>query len=436
MKDFFEWIFYFIIQFLNYINIFSLQKLRTIFRNFWKIMRIYPFYLLSTYLFMSYTDYAIQYEYVNYDGDVDYYWANSYDKWMWGQQTFSFFLGVCLIVNLFFFLYILFPKQYNHIKKQKFVVFSYMVTFIFIENPIFPDLFAYFCERNVYIMIPFYWVGFWSSLFVQWAHDMQEEIDIEQEKIDRARIRSGLEPAARVEAKIRMGGLPVLIQMTLDGAINDYVETPAETYQRYKEYKIRVRELLARDAGMSVEEFNLDKPTLRFREPYEWFKHDDITELMDKIQMKKSKSATSFIKIIQYVIFSIFWPFKCFYDLIILRIAEYPLYLEYNKNNFIADVQLYMDWRRRQFRRFALRCKVTIYVIYWAMRPIPRIYPVGPYEVQDPYYNRQNYKRIITNNRTKRINIKTLPKKIGTSKWNLAQKRLSISLFENKKNKK
>ena len=404
LKYILEWCFFYLIKFLNYVNVFSVYRLKLIFSSFWKGMIYYPFILLFCYIFLSYGDYVIMQNWEDEDELLGVnLWASSWHKSLWNEKTFLFLLGLCISINIFFFWSFFFPETYKDLKKEKLVFVSWFGYYVLDENIVFWDLFFYFGEKNNIFLIVLYWIIFWSCLFVQWAVDLEEDVDFREEKEDRERKRSNLEPLDRIPDEYKNRSLRWYISQLFTGSFGESYEEPEDVVKRYQIYKKRVEELKARDANQPIEEFKQELPDLELKA------YRDIMRALWNLE-----DFFAFVKTVFQELYnlsqhwsgiSVSFSFRYWYRLLIAR---------------------FFDYLRFFFRTLVFLMSILV-------KRKPKVYPVGPYEYYDPFYNKNNFKRMYLNKEKKSIKINKVPKEIGTSSWNLSQKKLSLFLFQNKK---
>lgn len=412
---------------MNYVNIFSKKKLRSIFRTILKWIKYYPLFIIGSYVFLSYVDYVLMYDFKKDQVNVESLWVSDYHKLIWEEDTLYYFWSFCILLNLSFFIYFFLPEEARKLKENRWIFFSWIGCLVTIENPVFCDLWYVLAEKNIYFLVVNYWVIFWSNLMVQWAIEMDDDVDWKEEAEDHERKMNDLPPIDRMLEEYKDKRVSFFLEKLFTGAFGDSFESPQETINRYAAYKLRVRELLARDANAVIEEFQIDQPDPGVRG------YREIIRLMWMLQIGKKNitdlatNVWNFLSIFKYV----------------TRLSGALLKDVYNQIYHLIRIDAYYylrNWIRRIMRIYdyiVLVYRLITFIIFNIIKRKPRIYAIGPYEVQDPFYNRENFKKKFLNKETKRIKItQKLPKGFGTSKWNLAQKRLSISFFENKKIKK
>lgn len=426
LKGFFQWIFFFVIKFLNYINIFSRTKLKTIFLTILKWIKYYPLLLIGSYLFLSYVDYVLVYDFKKDQVNVESLWVSDYHKTLWEQNTFIYFLTFCVAANLAFFVYFFIPEHIRRLKQNRLIFITWIGCLIVEQNPVFCDLWYVLADKNIYFLVVNYWVIFWSNLMVQWAIEMDDDVDWKEEAEDHQRKMDDLPPIDRMLAEYKNKKISFFLDKLFTGAFGDSFESPQETINRYAAYKLRVRELLARDANAVIEEFDIEKPDPGIRG------YRDIIRMMWMLQSGK-KNITNFIANLKFFISGLGYAFKLSGA---LTTDIYNKIYHLIRIDFFCYIRTWIRRTKRILDYAILFYRLVAIFLFNIVKRKPRIYAIGPYEIQDPFYNIENLKQIFYGKETKSIKIQKPIRSLGTSKWNLAQKRLSISLFENKKIKK
>lgn len=193
---------------------------------FFQRIKYYPLFLFLSYVFLSYLDYILSQDlHWIHEGLATFFYPD------WKIDTWFHFSSFFICCNVYFLISLWFINLYKMQEKHKFFLYNWLYIFSSLE------FFFSWESLSVYLfqlsfLAPFLYFGyFWTSIFIQWVVDLEEEIEAEEDKKRKAEGR-----------QITWADFTFsLAQFFLGGTEANLGETPKAAMDRYfEEQKIKV----------------------------------------------------------------------------------------------------------------------------------------------------------------------------------------------------
>lgn len=213
-----------------------------------------PLFIIFYYIMLSYTDYVlsqnvevIEEHLTNYDQNFD-----------WPIQSFYHVAGSIIFFSVYMFLTLVFVGIFRTTLEIKYVLFNILFLLTHSIYNLYWHVIYIYSYEVAHMGFIFYFFLFWSGIFIQWAVDLEEDIDYKEELEDDGVRARGRTPEQRT-IPMHLSLMELILAL---GTSAEPIETPAETRRRYNIYKRRLKE------GYG-DEFDYQKPsteTVSYRE--------------------------------------------------------------------------------------------------------------------------------------------------------------------------
>lgn len=249
-----------------------------------------PIFLIFYYVFLSYSDFVlcqsvpiIEEHMLKFEDDEN--WED------WEERSMVHVAGSIIFFSGYLFLTLIFVSFLRNTIEAKYAIFNGLFYSTHVTYNLYWHIIYIYSAFNLYVAPILYWFIFWAGLFLQWAVDLEEDIDFKEELEDDSIRKKGVQPDQRL-LPLHLSPMEFILAL---GTTAEPIETPAQTLNRYNLYKQRLKN------GYGGE-FDYQKPPTEERISYRRM-FTNYTEFLYAIRRFFTHIISVFYKIFLYLEF-------------------------------------------------------------------------------------------------------------------------------------
>lgn len=194
-----------------------------------------PSFIIFYYLFLSYSDFILgqslpvmEEHLLKFDEDL-----------YWEEKSFIHVAGSLVFFAGYMFMTLCFVGIFRATLDVKYLLYNILFHLSYQAHMLYWHFIFIYSAHNLAIAPFWYNFIYWPGIFIQWAVDLEEDIDYKEDIEDASIRKKGAKPDVRWFTTPNLTAMEFILAL---GTKAEPIETPAETLKRYNIYRRRLQE--------------------------------------------------------------------------------------------------------------------------------------------------------------------------------------------------